>query len=698
MRRRLHAVVWVALLGSAFAASCLARRDKPFTRITDDDAGPPDAMSLDDADVPDAPPDALDLDPHAVLGIDPPHGRFAGGTLVMIRGNGFDSNARVWFGDVEVPRPNVTPVDPQRIQVTTPPGAAGAVDVTVQNGDAESTRGTLVGGFTYDRFYATPSSGPTSGGTIITVTGDSTRWDDETRVEIDRQPCTDVSVVAPEKLYCTTPPSSAGSKVLTVVSGDEREDVLDGFTYGNSDNGFRGGLSGDALSETKQLTVLAFDSFEGRALPGVKVLVGGDVSRGEVKQTDRNGVVSFSGDLGERQTVTLALECFQPITFYDVPVDHVTAYLDPVLSPACGKLGELPPGGGTPGVGAGISGEVVWPPDGEFKRRGWSNVPPPTSDDQKYVAYVLRLADRPDAPFVLPSGGSSVTLESVGTVGYRFYESTSPGNFTMYALAGLEESGSSGRKFTAYAMGLLRGVSAKPGKTAEQVYIQVDVPLDHALTLSLEPPTPGPRGPDRIRATAAVQIQDQGFALLPGGSLSRRLPSSGELNLVGVPPLVGTLAGSQYVLSARAVTGEAESTPLTVIGSFSATNTSRTLDLGGFVALPVVTSPAPNTTWDMRSLVIDRAKNGQRVDLTVVRIQAGGGLYEWTLVAPGAPKELELPDLAALNREAALPVGSLKVFTSLAYIDAFDYGDLRYRQLDTRGWNAYSTDTNYTQH
>src|SRR3954470_1217733 len=151
MRRRLHALVWVGLLSGVFFASCLARRDKPFTRQTDDDAGSPDAIALDGA-VPDVSPDALEIAPHVVLGIDPPHGPFAGGTLVMIRGNGFESNARVWFGDVEVEKSSVTPVDPQRIQVVTPAGHTGAVDITVQNGKAESTSASLTGGYTYDRF------------------------------------------------------------------------------------------------------------------------------------------------------------------------------------------------------------------------------------------------------------------------------------------------------------------------------------------------------------------------------------------------------------------------------------------------------------------------------------------------------------------------------------------------------------------
>jgi hypothetical protein len=696
MRRRLHALVWVGLLSGGVFASCLARRDKPFVRQTDDDAGSPDAIALDGGATPDVSPDALEIAPHAVLGIDPPHGPFAGETLVMIRGNGFESNARVWFGDVEVPQASVTPVDPQRIQVVTPPGSAGAVDITVQNGKATSTSATLTGGYTYDRFYAVPASGPTSGGTIITLRGDSTSWDEDTEVEIDRKPCAELSILSPTKLTCTTPPSEAGAKVLSVLSGDEREDVLDGFTYGNSDNGFRGGLSGQPL--TDQLTVLVFDNIEGQSIPGVSVLVGDDVDSGQIQRTDRNGVATFTGDLGPQRSVTLAVKCFQPITFYDVPVDHVTAYLDPVLSPDCGSFGELPPGGGTPGIGSGISGQVVWEPDEELKRRGWTNVPPPATETEKDVAYVFRLSDRPDDEFRLPSISSAITRDSGGSVGFNFYQSTAPGNFTLYTLAGLEDDSKSPRTFTAYAMGILRGVAVKPGKTSEDVYIEVDVPLDHALTLTLDPPAVGARGPDRIRASVAIQIQDQGFALLPNGSSAHSLPGADSFSFVGVPPLVGTLAGTQYVLGARAVTGAAEAPPLSVIGNFSATSTSQPLNLGGFVPLPVLTSPPKNTKWDLSSLSLQQSKTGQSVDLTVVRIGAGEGLYEWTLVAPGPQSELKLPSLAKLAPDAALPVGSISIETTLAHITDFNYGSLRYRQLSERGWNAYATDVFLTQH
>lgn len=699
MRRRLSALAWVGLLSGVFFASCLARRDKPFERQTDDDAGGPDPIELDGA-VPDVSPDALDIAPHAVLGVDPPHGPFAGDTLVMIRGNGFDSDARVWFGDVEVPRANVTPVDPQRVQVLTPPGASGAVDVIVQNGKAKSTRASLTGGYSYDRFYATPSSGPTSGGTIITLKGDETEWDEATEVEIDRQPCQDVSVVSPTELLCTTAPSSAGAKVLSVITDDAREDVLDGFLYGNSDNGFRGGLSGQPLEMSHSLTVLAFADLEGAAIPGVTVLLGEDAATGRIAHTDRSGVATFTDVPGSRVTVTLAMKCFQPVTFFDVPVDHLTAYLMPVESPACAELGPLPPGGGTPGFGASVSGEVVWERDGELRRQGWTNVPPPASEQEKEVAYVFRLSERADAEIDMSDAAGAITPEATGTAGYHFYQTTDPGNFTLYALAGIEDRSRAPYRFTAYAMGLLRGVAVKPRQTSPEVFIPIDVPLDHALSLTLDPPAPGARGPDRVRASVAIQIQDQGFALLPNGVSEGSLPGATSFSFVGVPPLVGTLTGTKYILGARAVTGPGGAPPLSVIGSFAAVSTSEPLNLGGFVPLPVLKAPAEGSKWDMRSLELEQSPIGERVTLTIVHVLGGGDLYDWTIVAPGPRGTLALPNLAELAPGSQLPVGSVQIVTTLAHIDdeKFYYGSLRYRELAPRGWNAYATDTHFRQH
>src|SRR6187549_3130487 len=123
-------------------------------------------------------------------------------------------------------------------------------------------------------------------------------------------------------------------------------------------------------------------------------------------------------------------------------------------------------------------------------------------------------------------------------------------------------------------MGLVRGVAVGPSETHENVYINIDVPLDHALVLDVSGPKPTSRGPDRLIATAAISVGSQGYVLLPNGQQTRLLPLSDTLDFVGVPPLIHSLAGTQYEVTARAVTGEAGGVPLSVVGQLSTTVTS----------------------------------------------------------------------------------------------------------------------------
>ncbi|HEX7452338.1 MAG TPA: IPT/TIG domain-containing protein, partial [Polyangiaceae bacterium] len=308
----------VLVLAVGAVSACISRADAPFTRITDrDDGGGGVGINVEggtsDASV-DLPPSA----PHAVLSVDPPHGSFAGGGLALVRGNGFNSNARVWFGDVELDKSAVVPIDPQRIQVTVPAGRAGAVDVSVQNGADDSTRAALTGGYSYDQFYADPGSGPTSGGTLITLKGDGTKWDAKTTIEIDRVACPIASVVSATELTCTTPAGTPGSKPIRVTTKDHVQvDVLDAFDYGNSDNGFKGGLSGNTLKAN--LHVIALDNITGLALDGATVVVGADLASADILQTDKSGVaVDSKAGLGPKRTVTIARKCYQPQTVVDV--------------------------------------------------------------------------------------------------------------------------------------------------------------------------------------------------------------------------------------------------------------------------------------------------------------------------------------------------------------------------------------------
>ncbi len=578
-RRSIIRATLVALAAGAWLGpGCIARENGKFEKQYADDAGKPPPSLLDASVGPsDAKGDVPISDPHAVLGVEPPHGPWSGGQLALVRGNGFSSEVRVWFGDAEIPATNVVPVDPKRVQIVVPPGKAGPIDVRVQNGTDASTDRTLPGGYSYDEFYAEPASGPTSGGTIITLHGEGTEWTAGTEVFVDLKPCNSVSVLSKTEIECTTPPGTPGVKSLRVKTPDAvNVDVLDAFTYGDSDNGYKGGLSGQPLKD--QLKVLALDSYEGAPISGATIVVGDDLASATVKKTDGAGVAVVSDpNLGPKRTVTIAAKCFSPITFVDVPVDTVTAYLDPVLSPKCASEGDPPPVGGSGSLSGAVTGELLWTGNKEFERAGWTNVPIPKGANEKLVAYVFRLASDPENDFQLPGQSYAVTPDSPGTAGFQYQLTVGAGNVTLYTLAGIEDRSVSPPKFLAYAMGITKGVSSKPGQVTGDVYIKVDVPLDHALNVDVTGPTPTAKGPDRVIATTAIRVGEQGYVILPVGKQTRLLPTSAPISFVGVPPLAASLTGSQYVVSAKAVTGVSATTPLSAAAQLATTVSNQTI-------------------------------------------------------------------------------------------------------------------------
>ncbi|HEX6767640.1 MAG TPA: hypothetical protein VF103_19205, partial [Polyangiaceae bacterium] len=325
------------------------------------------------------------------------------------------------------------------------------------------------------------------------------------------------------------------------------------------------------------------------------------------------------------------------------------------------------------------------------RREGFSNVPVPSSPDEHQIAYVFRLSSQPTDEFSLPSAVYAVTPESTGQIGYSFVFSTSPGNFTLYALAGLEDQSVSPPRFTAYAAGITRGVVASESGSRGDVFIEVDVPLDHALSLDATGPKATTRGPDRVEGRLAIEVGGEGYMLLPNGTLSSPLPVTEPFHFVGIPPLWGSLTGSRYIVTANAFTGTAGSLPLSSVGLF-ATTTEETVGVGAFLEIPKLVAPESSTTWDRKLLRLDREPGGAAADLTIIDVASGEGLVTWRIVAPGAPTRVRVPDLRAIDEALALVRGPIVVQVTAARSDNFSYGTLRYRQLAPRGWRAYAQD------
>jgi len=150
-----------------------------------------------------------------VSAILPNSGNTAGGTVVTINGTGF-SNPTVKFGGVAATGVSSTATS---ITATTPAHAAGAVDVVVTNSDSQSA--TLTNGFTYSPPNPTianvsPNTGPTSGGTPVTITG--TNFQSGATVKFGALSATDVVVVNSTTTTARTPLGPATQQLVVNVS------------------------------------------------------------------------------------------------------------------------------------------------------------------------------------------------------------------------------------------------------------------------------------------------------------------------------------------------------------------------------------------------------------------------------------------------------------------------------------------------
>ena len=167
----------------------------------------------------------------SVTSIAPSSGPIAGGTAVTITGANFVSGATVSFGGSAAT--GVSVVNSTTINATTPAHAAGAVSVTVTNPDAQN--GTLANGFTYLGPAPTvssvaPTSGPSTGGTAVTITG--TSFATGATVTVGGSAATGVTVVNSTTITATTPAHAAGAVSVTVTNTDGQSGTLpSAFTY-----------------------------------------------------------------------------------------------------------------------------------------------------------------------------------------------------------------------------------------------------------------------------------------------------------------------------------------------------------------------------------------------------------------------------------------------------------------------------------
>src|SRR5439155_1042360 len=173
--------------------------------------------------------------PPTVTAVNPSSGPTAGGTAITVTGTSFDTGpATVTVGGTGAT--GVSVVSATQITATTPAHATGLADVVVTIG-GQSSAANAGDQFTYlappppTVTAVNPASGPTQGGTAITITG--TNFDGTATVAIGGNAATGVSVVSATQINATTPPHPAGvADVVVTVSGQSSAaNPSDQFTY-----------------------------------------------------------------------------------------------------------------------------------------------------------------------------------------------------------------------------------------------------------------------------------------------------------------------------------------------------------------------------------------------------------------------------------------------------------------------------------
>ncbi|MCS5496863.1 IPT/TIG domain-containing protein [Cnuibacter physcomitrellae] len=160
--------------------------------------------------------------------VTPPGGPEEGGTVVTITGTCFTGATAVLFGDT--PATSFTVDSDTQITAVAPAGT-GVVDVTVV-GSAACGTDTLPGGYEYtdDPVIGTitPTSGPETGGTVVTITGSNLGG--ATGVTFDGVPGTGLTIVSDTELTVVTPPGTPGDAAV-VVSAPTGDSDPGTFTY-----------------------------------------------------------------------------------------------------------------------------------------------------------------------------------------------------------------------------------------------------------------------------------------------------------------------------------------------------------------------------------------------------------------------------------------------------------------------------------
>jgi hypothetical protein len=159
-----------------------------------------------------------------ISSVDPSGGSTSGGTSVAVTGTGFVSGCTVVFGMANAPSTAVN--GPTSITATTPPHAAGIVDVTVS---CSSGTATLANAFTFAPPPAITTVLPSSAAPSQQVTITGSNFQNGATVTFGGSPSSSVTFIDSTTLLAIVPSAAGGPTTLGVRNPDSQSATFTGF-------------------------------------------------------------------------------------------------------------------------------------------------------------------------------------------------------------------------------------------------------------------------------------------------------------------------------------------------------------------------------------------------------------------------------------------------------------------------------------
>mgnify|MGYP000247528314 CR=1 FL=1 len=195
----------------------------------------------------------------------PWEGAISGGEKVTVKGERFQEGIRIFFGEEEATQ--VTFVSETELEVVTPPGREGIVDVRAVNPDGRES--VCSGCFTYvlgplHILRVDPPFGPPGGGNEVTIYGENIATVGAPVVVLFGVALAEVKEARPDRIVCTAPAGTPGPVPIVVTDAAGRVAVLqNGYTYSSESVFIRGEVNGDGRLTVSDARVILKHIFSG---------------------------------------------------------------------------------------------------------------------------------------------------------------------------------------------------------------------------------------------------------------------------------------------------------------------------------------------------------------------------------------------------------------------------------------------------